>query len=390
MYNFDEEINRLNTRSLKWDVKKGELPMWVADMDFALCPEVYEDLKKRLEKKVFGYTSIDDDWYNSYISWWDKYHNFKMNKNNLLFCLGTVATISSCVRKFTCPNENVVVLTPIYNIFFNSIINNGCRVLESKLIYKNNDYQIDYEDLENKLANPLTNLMIFCNPHNPIGKIWSKEELIKIGELCKKHNVIVISDEVHCDLTLNGNEYTPFASVNEVNENISITCLSPSKCFNIAGLQTAAIYVKNEYLYNKVYRAINTDEVAEGNVFAIEGAISCFTKGRKWLEELKNYLSENVDYAKKYIKENIKNISYIDSKATYLLWLDISKITNDSDILNTFLKDKVGLILSSGEIFKGNGKSFLRMNLATNFARVEDGLNRLNKGIKLFLKQDNN
>lgn len=229
---FDKEVNRRNTGSMKWEVSEGELPMWVADMDFETAPEITEAIIDRARYGVFGYTLIQDEWYQAYQDWWESRHGFKIEKNWLLFCTGVVPAISSIVRKMTTVGENVVVMTPVYNIFFNSILNNGRNVLESRLQYEKGVYQIDFEDLEEKLANPQTSLLILCNPHNPIGKIWDQEALGIIGELCLKHHVLVLSDEIHCDLTKPGKEYIPFASVSDVCKYNSITCVAPTKAFN--------------------------------------------------------------------------------------------------------------------------------------------------------------
>ena len=380
-YDFDKVVNRRDTYSLKWDVKENELPMWVADMDFETAPEIINAIEKRAAHGVFGYTDVPKEWYQAICNWWEMRHHFQMQQDWLMFCTGVIPAISSIVRKLTTPNENVVIQTPVYNIFFNSIVNNGCRVLESPLVYENGLYRIDWEDLEEKLANPQTTLMILCNPQNPAGIIWDKETLEKIGDLCAKHHVTVIADEIHCDLTDPGKEYIPFASVSGNCRENSITCIAPTKTFNIAGLQTAAIMVPNPQLRYKVNRAINTDEVAEPNVFAVTAAIAAYQEGAQWLDELRAYIYENKQTVKQYIKEHIPEITVVDSEATYLLWLDCSKITQDTDIFLKKLRKETGLFLSLGSIYGGNGKCFARMNLACPRATVLDGLHRLEKGV---------
>ena len=292
-YDFDTPINRRNTNSLKWDIAENELPMWVADMDFKAAPEIQAAIEQRVAHGVFGYSVIPDEWNQAYIGWWQRRHGLTAEKDWLIFCTGVVPAISSIVRKLTTPAEKVLIQTPVYNIFFNSILNNGREVLENSLKYSGGEYEIDFDDLEKKLSDPQVSLMILCNPHNPVGKIWDKDTLEKIGELCYKHNVVVISDEIHCDLTDPGKEYIPFASVSEKCRNNSITCVAPTKAFNIAGLQTAAVIVPNPALRHKVWRALNTDEVAEPNAFAVQAAIAAFTKGEEWLDELRQYIFEN-------------------------------------------------------------------------------------------------
>ena len=380
-YDFDKIIDRSSTYAIKWWGKKNELPMWVADMDFQTAPEILETLQKRLNNGIFGYTYIPDEWYKAYQTWWEKRHNLKIEKDSLIFCTGVVPAISSAVRKLTTEGENVVIQTPVYNVFYNSIRNNGRIILESPLVYSKGKYSIDWKDLESKLANPQTSLMILCNPHNPVGKIWDKQTLSKIGNLCKKYSVTVISDEIHCDLTDPSKEYIPFASVSKTCADISVTCIAPTKTFNIAGLKTAAVMVPNKVLRHKIWRALNTDEVAEPNVFAVEAAIAAFSKGGRWLDSLRKYIKSNKDRVREFIATNIKEISVIDSEATYLLWIDCSKITNDSKALSDFIFKKTGLLLSNGIQYGGNGQYFLRLNPACPRKLLEEGLSRLEKAI---------
>lgn len=380
---FDEVIDRRNTGSLKWDVKENELPMWVADMDFTAAPIIREVIMRRAAHGVFGYSIVPDEWYDAYVSWWKNRHGLNMEKDWLIFTTGIVPAISSIVRKLTTPAENVVVLTPVYNIFYNSILNNGRRVLPCDLIYENGEYSIDFSALEQALKDEQTTLMILCNPHNPIGKIWDRDTLMKIGELCKKYSVTVVSDEIHCDITAPGKMYTPFASVNETCRDISITCLAPTKAFNLAGLQTAAVAVADPVLRHRVWRGLNTDEVAEPNVFAVPAAVAAFTKGEQWLDEFRDYVFENRRIADGFIKKNIPEIFSVKGDATYLMWLDCKKTGLDSDALAESLRKNTGLFVSSGTQYGGNGRDFLRVNIACPRAVLYDGLDRLNRGIKM-------
>ncbi len=380
-YNFDKQINRRNTNSLKWNVGENELPMWVADMDFETAPEICEAIASRAAHGVFGYTDIPDEWYAAYINWWKERHQYSIQEEWLIFCTGVVPAISSIVRKLTTPAEKVLIQTPVYNIFFNSILNNGRQVLESPLVYENGEYGIDFADLEEKLADPQTTLMILCNPHNPVGKIWNRETLAQVGELCKKHHVVVISDEIHCDITAPGCTYIPFASVSEICRDNSITCIAPTKAFNLAGLQTAAVSVPNEVLRHKVWRGLNTDEVAEPNAFAVDAAVAAFTKGAAWLDELCGYIQINKDTAADYIANNIPQIRVVPSQATYLLWLDCSALTENSEELAAFIREKTGLFLSDGVRYGAHGNRFLRLNVACPLETVTDGLERLKRGI---------
>lgn len=387
--NFDVNVNRLNSNSMKWDVREDMLPMWVADMDFTAAPAIREAIQKRADHGVFGYTLLSDEWYEAYQLWWKKRHHFEINKDWLMFCTGVVPAISSIIRKLTTPAENILIQTPVYNIFFNSILNNGRKVLESPLLYDGEKYEIDFVDLEAKMADPQTTLMILCNPHNPVGKIWNREELAKIGELAKKHHVVVLTDEIHCDLTDPGYEYIPFASVNETCAFNCVMCIAPTKTFNLAGLQTAAIVVPNEVLRHKVWRGINTDEVAEPNVFAVEAPIAAFTKSEVWLDELREYLFENKKTVRNFVEDHLPMLKVISSNATYLLWIDCSKVTEDATELAEFLKEHTGLFLSEGEEYGACGKAFLRMNTATSRNRILEGLNRLKTGVNAFIEIKN-
>lgn len=380
-YNFDIPVNRRDTNSLKWNVKENELPMWVADMDFQTAPEIQKAIQKRVEHGVFGYSIIPDKWYQAIIDWWKRKHTFSIEKEWLTFCAGVVPAVSSIIRKLTTVGENILVQTPVYSIFFNSIINNGRIALENPLIYQEERYEIDFEDLEKKLSNPQTSMMILCNPHNPIGKIWTKKELEKIGELCWKYHVVVISDEIHCDIIKPGNHYIPFASVSEKCKQNSITCIAPTKAFNLAGLQTAAIIVPNENLRNKVNRGINTDEIAEPNSFAIEATIAAFTQGEEWLNELCKYLQKNKQYIEEFLKKEIPTIKLVPSEATYLVWIDCSKVLGDAAELAQFIRKHTGLFVSAGEQYRGNGTYFLRMNIACPYRILQDGLQRMKNGI---------
>lgn len=386
-YNFDDIINRRDTDSVKWDVADNELPMWVADMDFQTAPSVREALADRVAHGIFGYSDLKDDWYRAYQSWWSRRYGFEIKKEWLIFSLGVIPAVSSIVRKLTTPNENVVMLTPVYNIFFNSTVNNGCRVLECPLIYKDGVYDIDFEDLEVKLANPQTSLLIWCNPHNPVGKIWDKATMARVGELCKKYHVTVISDEIHCDITRPGKVYIPFASVSETCRDISITCVAPTKTFNIAGLLSAACIVPNELLRHKVWRALNTDEVAEPGSFSAVAAIAAYDNGEEWLEALREYVFANRAYVEDYIKNNIPELGVVSADATYLVWVNIASVFEDGAMAASFIRKNTGLFINDGNAYGKTGEDFIRVNIACPLKVVKDGMDRLKKAVELKLNR---
>lgn len=381
-------INRRETNSLKWDVAGNELPMWVADMDFKTAPEITEAIQRKAATGIYGYTIVPDDYYAAISDWWARRHRFKIEKDWLIFCTGVVPAISSIVRRMTNIGDNVVVQAPVYNIFYNSIINNGRHILSSDLRYDGITYHIDFDDLEQKLGNSLTTLMILCNPHNPIGKIWDKETLGRIGRLCNKHHVLVLSDEIHCDLTEPGYSYTPFASVSSECAQNSITCIAPTKTFNIAGLQTASVVIPDEVIRRKVNRGLNSDEVAEPNAFAMEATIAAFTKGESWLNALNRYLAKNREIMRNFIRQELPQLKAVPAKATYLIWIDCSEITEDTNTLCRFLRKQTGLYLSDGAVYGGDGNHFVRMNIACPRALLEDGLLRLKVGIIKYLFGD--
>ncbi len=384
MFDFDNVPSRRGTSSLKWDVKDNELPMWVADMDFPAAPCIKEAILRRAEHGIFGYTVIPDKWYDSIINWWDNRHGVSFKREWLVFATGIVPAISSMVKRLTNIGDNVVALTPVYDIFFHSIENFGRHTLESKLVYRDGKYSIDFKDLEKALSDPLSTLLILCNPHNPVGKIWSRDELLKIGNLCHKYGVTVISDEIHCDIVEPGKKYVPFASVSEICQNISVTCISASKAFNIAGLQSAAVAIPNPVLRNKVVRGLNSDEVAEPNCFAAEATIAAFEHGEQWLSELNEYIALNKQYAAKRLQG--LPVTVVSSEATYLLWIDCSKITDNTEKLTDYLRKATGLYLSAGNQYRGNGSTFVRMNLACPRKTLIDGIDRFVKGISEYCK----
>lgn len=378
-YDFDKIIERRNSGSLKWNVGKDELALWVADMDFEAAPPVLRAIEERAAHGIFGYNEVTEDWYDAIIGWWERRHGYKIKKDSLVFATGVVPAISSCVRKLTSVNEKVVLLTPGYNIFFNSVLNNGRRVVQSPLIYEKGGYKPDFNDLEKKLADKETTLMILCNPHNPVGKIWTREELSKIGDLCEKYSVICISDEIHCDITEPGAHYLPFAGVSPACARNSVTCISATKAFNLAGLQCAAVYSENENLLARVNRALNTDEVAEPNAFAVPATIAAFEDGEEWVDEMCAYTSENKHFVADFLAENIPLVKAVASKATYLCWLDCTayvgeeKFENEGVCRKPFktsaelaeaLRAETGVYLSEGGQFGLGGEGFLRLNAA--------------------------
>lgn len=383
-FDFETLPVRRGTEALKWQVTENELPMWVADMDFVTPPDILEAIEERARRGVFGYSIVPDEWNEAVCGWWERRHGVKFAKEWLIFCCGVVPAVSSIVRKLTTPAEKVLLQTPVYNCFFKSITNNGREVIENELHYEDGVYSVDFADLEAKLADPQTSLMILCNPHNPVGKIWDRETLAQIGELCRRYGVVVVADEIHCDLTEPGCEYVPFASVSECCAQNSVTCVAPSKTFNLAGLKSAAVVVPNPLLRHKVWRGLNTDEVAEPNAFAIAGAVAAYTRGDAWLDALRQYLAGNRALVGEYLQRELPQVKLVAGEATYLLWLDCRGVRMMSPEFAGYLRRTTGLWVSSGDSYGKCGEAFVRLNVACPRRLVEDGLRRLKAGVESY------
>ena len=380
-YDFVNAPDRSMTDSVKWHVKKGDLPMSIADMDFKTAPEIIAAMKEKISLGVFGYEWPENDYFNAVADWYEKEHGHRPEQEWLIFTTGVVPAISAVVRRISNIGDNVLVQAPVYNVFYNSIENNGRHVLSNDLQFDGSNYTVDWEDLEQKLALPLTTLMIFCNPHNPVGKVWTQAEVQKIADLCFKHHVVLLSDEIHGDLVREGPDYTPAFSVNGPARDNVISLVSPSKTFNVAALHAATAIVPNSNLRAMVNRGLNSDEVAEPNLLAIPGTIAAYEHGHDWLQALIKQLNVNFTYAQEFIGNNLPQVKVVSGKATYLIWLDVEQISTDSQELADYLEKKTGLVLSPGSIYRGNGHNFLRMNLACPLAMVKDGLERLKTGL---------
>ena len=378
MYDFDTVIDRRGTASVKWDVTgPDELPMWVADMDFQAAPEIREALAARVAHGVFGYSMLTDAWYDAYTGWWRDRHGFTMDRSWLLFCNGVVPAISSAIRCLTGPGDHILLQTPVYNCFHRIIRDNGRVIRESRLTYSNSVYGIDWENLEAALAEPETKLMLLCNPHNPIGKQWDRETLARIGKLCKTYHVLVLSDEIHCDIAAPGHGYVPFASVNEDCLMNSVTFVAPTKCFNLAGIHSSAVIVPDAALREKLDTAMRNDELCNLNAFAVDATVAAFTKGGAWLDALCEYLWHNRAVAEAYMRERIPGIVPVPGDATYLMWLDCGALTDDSVAFADFIRKDSGLFVSNGTMYGEAGRCFLRFNIACPRVTLMDGLDRL-------------
>ena len=359
--------------------------MWVADMDFPTAPQIIEVLTGIAERGIYGYNVVTAEWEDSYRDWWRRRHGLSIERGELLFAKGIVPAVSSMIRSFTEPGEKVLIQPPVYNCFFRTILENDRVIAENPLITDDDlNCRMDFEDLDRKLSDPEVRLFILCNPQNPCGRIWNKEELAKAGELAERHGVIVISDEIHCDLTDPGKSYQPFAAVNEVCRKNSLTCLAPSKAFNLAGIQTAAVYSANKELFERAGKGFDTDEVSEAGSFAVPAAVAAFSCGEDWLNELNGYIFENKRIVKEFLAKELPEVKVMPSGATYLLWLDVRSLPGQGRGFADHLRKKAGLWLIAGENYGENGNGFLRMNIACPASLVREGLKRLKKGAESF------
>lgn len=384
-YDFDKIVPRRGTGSYKWDsvpADKEVLPLWVADMDFRTAPAIIEALTKRVAHGIFGYTYVPDEYYTAVIEWFERRHNWSIRKEWMIYTSGVVPAISAVIKALTVPGDGVVVQTPVYNCFFSSIRNNGCRIVSNPLKYENRRYLIDFDDLERKAADPSVKLLLLCNPHNPAGRVWTREELCRIGEICRWNGVMVVADEIHCELVFPGNVYIPFASISEEHLCNSITCISPSKSFNIAGLQIANIVSCDETLRQRIDRAININEVCDVNPFGVEATIAAYNQGEEWLMQLLDYLKGNYDHLCGFFRAHLPQIPVTQLEGTYLVWTDCRALGLSSEELQARLLEQTGLWLNSGTMYGDDGEGFLRWNIACPRAILEEALNRFQRFVQ--------
>lgn len=383
-YDFDEPVPRRGTNSYKWDTVKDEdvLPMWVADMDFRTAPAIVGALQKRVEHGIFGYTKVPPAYYEAVINWFRRRHAWLIEKEWIVYTTGVVPAISAIVKALTVPGDRVLVQTPVYNCFFSSIRNNGCEAVANPLIYANGTYRIDYDDLERKAADPKVKLLLLCNPHNPVGRVWTRQELRRIGEICIRNRVLVVADEIHCELVFSGHVYIPFASISEDFREHSVTCISPSKAFNLAGLQIANIVAADTDVRMKIDKAININEVCDVNPFGVEALIAAYNRGEDWLEELKHYLSVNYNYLRAYFDEYLPEFPVVMLEGTYLVWVDCRGLGLSSREITDILLEKEKVRVNPGSLYGEAGEGFIRLNIACPREKLIEGLNRLKRGLK--------
>ncbi len=377
-YNFDELTNRRGTQCMKWDERQDipadTIPLWVADMDFKTAPAIIEALRSRVDQGIFGYTYVMSAYYEAVTNWFDRFHGWHIERSQVIYTSGVVPAISAVVKALTRPGEKVLIQTPVYNCFFSSIRNNGCTALESSLVLEGDKYYIDFEDFEAKASDPQCKLMILCNPHNPASRVWTPDELERIDDICYRHGVTIVSDEIHCELVMEGYHYTPFATVAKHDW---IVCISPSKAFNTAGLQIANIVCSNQELRAKVDRAINDNEVCDVNPFGVAGLMAAYNDSRDWLEQLLVYIKGNFMLLKDEFSKSLPELPIINLEATYLAWVDCRRIGMSSADLEEYLIKEAHVWLNAGSMYGKDGEGFMRINLACPRPRLAEAIRRL-------------
>lgn len=378
-YDFDEVVPRRGTDSYKWDSasRPDVLPMWVADMDFRTAPAVVEALRKRVEHGVFGYARVPQAYYDAVIGWFGRRHGWQIRREWIVYTTGVVPALSAVIQALTAPGDKVLVQSPVYNCFFSSIRNSGCLLADSPLLYRDGRYSMDFDDLDRKTADPSVKLMLLCNPHNPAGRVWSRDELLEVSRICVKNGVFVVADEIHGELVFPGFRYTPFASLSEEALMNSATCVSPSKAFNLAGIQIANIIAADEEMRKKVNKAINVNEVCDVNAFAVSALTAAYDDGEEWLCELISYLYENYRMLTEFFAARLPSFPVLPLEGTYLVWIDCRSSGRTGDELAKQLLEEAGLMVNSGSMYGGAGANFIRVNIACPRRILQRGLEML-------------
>lgn len=382
-YNFDREIDRKKTNSLKYDfaVERGRdvdvLPLWVADMDFQAPKPVLDALQNAVSHGIFGYSEVKGEYFDALYRWFDSRFDWQPKSEWLVKTPGVVFALAMAVRALTKEGDSVLIQPPVYYPFFEVIRDNNRKIVESPLLLTDGHYEIDFDDLEEKIASQNVKLFLLCSPHNPVGRVWTKEELQKLGELCDHYHVFVVADEIHCELVYEGHDYTPFASLSERFRQNSVTCVSPSKAFNLAGLQIANIIAADEGVRRRIDRAININEVCDVNPFGVIATIAAYNEGGAWLDALRKYLWENYEYLYRFFEQRLPQYPVLPLEGTYLVWIDCRASSIGSDATTLRLQEEQKLMVNSGTLYGPGGEGFIRLNIACPRTLLADGLERI-------------
>lgn len=385
-YDFSRPTDRRDTDSYKWDSapEADIIPLWVADMDFETFPAITEALQRRVAHGIFGYTRVPEAYYEAVCRWFKKRHGWHINREDIIYTSGVVPAVSAVIKALTLPGDQMIVQGPVYNCFFSSIRNNGCEMVSNSLIYNKEElrYEIDFDDLERKLKHERARLMLLCNPHNPGGRVWTRDELTRVAELCRKYGVRVVSDEIHCELTLYDNEYVPFGSLPDELSRDSITCCSPSKAFNTAGLQIANIVCRDAEVRNRINRAININEVCDVNPFGVIALQAAYSdEGYEWLTQLRKYISANYDLLLERFARELPKCKVMRMEGTYLAWIDCSELHIPSDEIEKMLMHENKVWVNAGSMYGAEGAAFIRINMACTSELLNEGITRIVNGL---------
>lgn len=386
VYDFDKLTSRRHTNSYKWDSAASDdiIPLWVADMDFETYPAITAALRQRVEHGIFGYTRVPKEYYEAVCQWFAKWHGWNIRHDDIIYTSGVVPALSAIIKALTLTGDQVIVQGPVYNCFYSSIRNNGCEMVSNALVYDKETmrYEMDFDDLEQRLSHERARLLLLCNPHNPGGRVWTRAELMRLAELCRKHGVRIVSDEIHCELTLGECSYTPLLSLPEELVGGCVACCSPSKAFNTAGLQIANIVCRDEDVRQRIDRAININEVCDVNPFGVEALIAAYTDGgHEWLQELRAYLTANYNRLLDRLAHELPQCPVMKMEGTYLAWVDCSALHMPSHLIEERLMNEYGVWVNAGSMYGSEGEQFIRINMACPWQRLNEGLSRVIKGL---------
>ena len=386
-YNFDQIHNRKDYNSVKWNELKEKfgtkdlIPFWIADMDFKSPQPVINRLIEAAQHGIYGYTRSSKTYFNAVINWMQKRQNWEIKKEWITVAPGVIPALGFIIRIFTQPGDKVIIQPPVYPPFFDIILKNGRNILANPLILKNNKYYMNFTDLEKKIKDPRAKILILCSPHNPVGRVWRRDELIELGKICIKHNVLIISDEIHADIIYPGFKHTPFASISQNFSQNSITCTSPSKTFNLAGLKTANIIIPNKELFRVYDNLLDSLHLGENNYFGLFALEAAYQEGEDWLDQLLNYLYENLQFLKGFIKIKIPKINIIEPEGSYLVWVDFRSLNLDSAQIRTLMIKKAKVVLNDGYRFGREGEGFERISIGCPREILKNGIEKIKYAI---------
>jgi len=386
MWNFDEPAKREGTNCIKYDLReetfgvKDVIPMWVADMDFNTPDFIVDSLQNRLNHEIYGYSLRPSEYYLSIVDWLKVRHNWSIEKEWISYCPGIVPALNFCTLAYTRPGDNIIVQPPVYFPFFSAVESHGRKLVYNRLSESDGKWTMDYNSLISSIDGN-TKMIIISNPHNPIGRVWTPDELNILADICLKNNILILSDEIHCDLILPGFTHTPIASLSEKIAEITVTCIAPSKTFNLAGLSTSSVIISNPVLRKSFNRIVENLHVGNGNIFGTTASIAAYSHGHKWLDALLDYIDHNIEFVEDYCRKMIPEIVPVAPEATYMIWLDCRKFGMTGKELQNFFVTRAGVGMNEGSTFGPGGEGFMRMNVAATYQTVKKAMEQIEKAV---------